>query len=106
MAARTAEMIGQLVRSDGKKIGLQLALFVVVGQAIEKADKGLLDNVFAGRAIAEAALDESQETAFVACDERVPGAGIALADLPNEQSIRFRCHAKSHNALGINCSRL
>ena len=75
MPAAAAQVIGQLVRSNGEEVRLKLPAVVEVGQAVEEADEGFLHHVFGGRAVADAALDESQKAAFVAGDEGVPGAG-------------------------------
>src|SRR5579884_2209156 len=92
MPAVAAEVIGQLVRGDGEKIGLQFAAVVEVGQAVEEADEGFLHHVFTGVAVTDAALDESQQPALVARDQRLPGAGIAAADLLNQQTVALGGH--------------
>ena len=66
MTAQAAQVIGQLVRGDGEQISLKLAALVVVGQAVEEADKSFLDHVFAGGPVVEPAFDESQQPAVVA----------------------------------------
>ena len=72
MAARAAEMIGQLVRRDGEEIGLQFAAVIEIGKTVEEADEGLLHDVFAGGAVADASLNESEQPAFIPRDERFP----------------------------------
>jgi hypothetical protein len=95
MPAGTAEMIGDFVRCDGEKIGLQLAGLVEVRQAVEKSDKSLLDNILACRPIVQPAIDKRQEPAFITSYQTVPGASIALADLLDQQSIAFIRHDPS-----------
>src|SRR5690349_18951972 len=92
MSAVAAEVIGQFVGGDGEKIGLQLAAVVEVGQAVEEADERFLHHIFTGVAVTDAALDESQQPALIARDQRLPGAGIAGADLLNQQTVAFGGH--------------
>ena len=94
MPAAAAQLVGQLVGGDGEQVGLQLAAVVEVGQAVEEADEGFLHHVLAGPAVAQAALDEGQQPPFVTGDERLPGAGIALADLLDQQAVAVRGHIK------------
>jgi hypothetical protein len=89
MSAHFAQLIGQFVGSDGEKIGLQLARFVIVRQARQETDKRLLYDVLAGRAIAQSAIDEREQSAFVSRDEVLPGARVALANLLDQNAIAF-----------------
>src|SRR5262249_47323906 len=82
-----AQVIGQLVRGDGEQVRLQLTAVVEVGQAVEKADESFLDDVVAGGAVVQAAIDEGQQAALVARDELVPGARVPLADLLDKKTI-------------------
>ena len=67
---------------------MQLALLVEVRQAVEEADKRLLNDILACRPIAQPALDEGKETALIARDQMFPRAGVALANLfPEAKSV-------------------
>src|SRR5260370_42385687 len=87
MPARAAEVVGDFVRSDGEKIGLQLAGLVEVRQAVEKPDEGFLNDILAGRPIVQPPIDESQQPALIASNQSVPSPSIALADLLHEQAV-------------------
>src|SRR5260221_3455961 len=100
MPAGLAQVIGEFVRGDGEQVRLQLAAFVEVRQAVEEADERLLHDVFAGAAVAETPLNIGEQAAFVAGDERLPGARVALADLLDEQAVAFRCHADPSRVTG------
>src|SRR5262245_51569588 len=99
MSALPAQLIGQLVGGDGEQIGLQLAAVVKVGQAVEEADEGLLNDVLAGGAVPQTAFDKGQQPALVTADEMLPGAGVALTDLQHEQAIAFRGHERLRRAV-------
>src|SRR5437762_1908943 len=92
MPAGAAQVVGELVRGDGEEVGLQLARFVEVGDAVEEADEGFLHDVFAGRAVAEATFDEGEEPAFIAGNQRLPGAAVAVADLLHQQAVALGAH--------------
>src|SRR5262249_41347442 len=58
-------------------------------------DEGFLNDVFGGGPILNAPAHERQEPPFVASDELVPGARIAVANLLHNQTIGFRRHGVS-----------
>ena len=95
MPARAAEVVGDFVRSDGEKIGLQLAGLVEIRQTVEKSNKSFLDDVLAGRPIVQPSIDKRQEPAFITSNQSVPGTPIALADLLNQQAVAFGGHDTS-----------
>src|SRR4030088_2874002 len=99
MPALTAQMIGQLVRGDREQVRLQFTLVVEIGQAVEKADESLLNDVFTGGPIAQAPFDEGQQPALVARDQMLPRLGIALANPLNQQAITIGRHRKSPGLL-------
>ena len=84
-AAFMTQEVGQLVGGDGEQIALQRLIRVVVRQAVEEADEGLLDQVLGRGPIGHPAGDEAQQPAFVARDELVPGVGLAGADARDQQ---------------------
>src|SRR5439155_4165242 len=92
MAARAPQMIRYLVRSNGEKISLKLTAVVEMGQAVEKADERLLDDVLARGAVAQPPLDKGEQPAFITGNERLPGTRIAQADLLDEQAVSFGRH--------------
>src|SRR5437660_50059 len=92
MPAGAAEEIGQLVGGDGKEVRLQVASFVVIRQTVVEADEGLLHYVFGGGAVAQPAVGECQQPAFVALDQTKPGIGVAPADLLDQQPVRIGGH--------------
>ena len=65
-AAFVAQQVGQLVGGDGKQIALQRLIRIVVRQAVEETDEGLLDQVLGRGPIGHPAGDEAQQPAFVA----------------------------------------
>src|SRR5262249_13318362 len=93
--AAAAQVVGQLVGGDGEQVRLQLAAVVEVGQAVEGADERLLDHVLAGGAVAQPPLHEGQQPALVARDQGVPGAGVSLTDLLDQQAVAVGGHAGS-----------
>ena len=85
-------MVGDLVGSDGEKIRLQLAVLVIIGQAIEKTDECFLNDIFAGSAIVKSPHGKCENPAFISVNELFPGRGIALANLADPEAIGFRGH--------------
>src|SRR5437879_5451420 len=67
-------------------------MLVVVGQTVEKADERLLHHVLAGGPVTQAPLHKGEQPALVAGNQGLPGAGIALADLLDEQAVTVRRH--------------
>src|SRR5262245_39045849 len=92
MPAGAAQMVGELVRSDGEEIRLQLAAVVEVWQTIEEVDEGFLHHVLAAGPVVDAAFNEGEQPTFIAGNERFPGAGVALADLLDQQAIAVGGH--------------
>ena len=86
-SALLAEVVGQLVGGDGEQVRLDVALLVVVRQAGEEADEGLLHDVLAGRAVAAPAVHARQQPALEPLDELPPGRGVARADLSDQQGV-------------------
>src|SRR5438874_2343487 len=95
MAACFTQVIRQLVRGDRKQIGLQRAAFIEIGQTRQKANEGLLHDVFAGCPVVHAPVHESEQTAFITSDQVLPGARIALANLLNKETVVFGGHSPS-----------
>src|SRR5262245_37556224 len=95
MPAEAAQVIRQLVRRNREEIRLQVAGFVVVGQAIQEADERLLNDVLGGRAVVQAALDKCQQSALVPLNQTVPGPHVAAADLLDQQTVAFTGHART-----------
>src|SRR5262245_53196234 len=95
MPARAPQIVGDLVRGDREQVRLQLAAIVVVGQAREKTDEAFLNDVLAGGQVFDAAMDEREQPTFIAGDEMLPGARVALADLLHEQTVAVGGHAPS-----------
>src|SRR5205085_985136 len=96
MPAGAAEVIGELVRGDREKIGLQLTAVVEVGQAVEEADERLLHDVLARGTVTDAALDKGQQPPLVTSDQPLPGARVALADLLHKQTVAVGRHGGVH----------
>ena len=72
MSSGSAELVGQLVRGDAEKVGLQLAAVVEVRQTVEKADECFLNDIFTGRAIVQPAVDlDKLERLYVLADPTV-----------------------------------
>src|SRR5690606_5592046 len=86
----TSQMVGQFVRTDRKQVAFERPLAVEVRQAVEKAEKGFLDDVFAGRATAEAAFDKSEEPPFVPGDQVGPSCCFALTYAIDEKRVGIR----------------
>ena len=99
MPARATQVVGDLVRGDGKQVGLQLALLVEVRQTVEETDETFLHYVLTGRSVAQTPLHKRQKAALVARDQVLPGALVALTDLLNEQAIAFGCHGQCRSRL-------
>src|SRR5262249_17037209 len=85
--ALLAQVVGQLVRGDGEQVRLHVALLVVVGQAREEPDEGLLHDVLAGRAVAQPAVDEGEQPPLVPLDQLPPGLGVAGAHRPDQECL-------------------
>ena len=83
-AAFAAQVIGEFVSGDRKEVAFERASGIVVGQAIEEADEGFLNDIFGGVAAMQAAFDEGQQAAFEARDQFVPGGFVAGANLIDE----------------------
>ena len=96
-----AEVVGQLVGGDREEVRLHVALLVVVREAGEEADERLLDDVLAGGPVAEPAVDERDQPPLVPLDQLSPGAGIAVADLADQEGFGVRRgHAANPSTLG------
>ena len=68
------QMVGELVRGDREQVGLGISFFVVMRQAGKEADERFLNDVLAGRAIAQAAVNKREQPALKAFDELLPSA--------------------------------
>ena len=84
-SALLAKVVGQFVGGDREQIRFGVAFLVVMRQAGEEADKRFLNDVLAGGAIAQAAIDERQQAAFKPFDEVLPGARVARPDLLDQE---------------------
>src|SRR5436190_9444991 len=80
-------MVGELIGADREQVTFQRPATVVVGQAVEKAQKRLLNDVLAGAAAAKAAFDEGEQPAFVADDQIAPSIAFATTNALDEQGI-------------------
>src|SRR5262249_23719464 len=89
--ALLAEVVGQLVGGDREEVRLQVPLLVVVRQAGQEADEGLLDHVLAGRTVAETAVDERDQPPFEPLDQLTPGAGVPFTNLSDQEGFGVRC---------------
>ena len=79
-----AEDVGELVGGDRKQIGLERGGRIVVGQAHQKAQERVLNDVFARGPIAEAAVDKRQQPPFITGDD-FAGLLVAATNGGNQQ---------------------
>src|SRR5690606_12475489 len=68
----TPQMICQLVGTNRKQVTFQPFRSVVVRQADQKANEGLLNDIFTRRTVANPALRVRQQATFVAINQRLP----------------------------------
>jgi len=82
-------VVGQLVGGNAKEIPLQRPRLVVVRQAREKPDEGVLHDVLGRGPYGQAGLDERQQTAFISRDQLAPHGRIPLPNASDEHAIKF-----------------
>src|SRR5262249_100371 len=100
VAPGATEMVGQFVGGDGKKVSLKFTAIIEMGEAIEEADEGFLNDVFARGPIVEAPFDEGQKPSLITRDEVFPSSRVSLADLLDEQPVAFGCHRPCRSSTG------
>ena len=91
------QMIGQLVGRDAEQVAFQRPLAIEVGQAGQKTDERLLDDIFAGGPIVQATFDKRQQASFEADNQIAPGGCIGATNPLDQQSVelaRFRHRRK------------
>lgn len=74
---------------DRKEPAFQRTFRVVVGQAGQKSDERLLDDVLGRGPIPDPTLDERQESTFIPRDQVRPGVGLPGADSFRQDRITF-----------------
>lgn len=82
--AGAAEIVGDFVGGDAEQVRLQAAMLVEVGQAVEKADERLLDDVLGRGAVVQLAFGKGEQSPFVKGDQLLPGPLVAAADGSDE----------------------